>query len=124
MTLEKLLQGLAEERDLDLRGYKPTTLERRLRKRMGQLSIGSYEAYLDYIRANLDESNHLLDTVLINVTEFFRDPGAWEVIAETVLPALLRNMRTGDSFRAWVAGCASGEADGQVEKSARAAAPL
>ena len=109
MTLDELLHNLAEERDLDLRGYKHTTLERRLRKRMSQLSIGSYESYLDHVRANADETNLLLDTVLINVTEFFRDPAAWDVIAEDVLPMLLKNMRPGGSFRGWVAGCASGE---------------
>lgn len=109
MTLDELLQNLAEERDLDLRGYKHTTLERRLRKRMSQLSTGSYESYLDYVRANADETKLLLDTVLINVTEFFRDPAAWDVVAEDVLPMLLQNMRPGGSFRGWVAGCATGE---------------
>jgi len=109
LTLDELLQNLAAERDLDLRGYKQTTLERRLRKRLGQLSIGSYENYLDYVRANPDETNLLLDTVLINVTEFFRDPAAWDVIAEDVLPMLLKNIRPGGTFRGWVAGCASGE---------------
>src|SRR5437763_9984025 len=108
-TIDDVLQNLAEERDLDLRGYKHTTLERRLRKRMGQLSMDSYESYLDHIRANADESNLLLDTVLINVTEFFRDPAAWESLADEVLPALLKNIRPGGSFRGWVAGCATGE---------------
>jgi two-component system, chemotaxis family, CheB/CheR fusion protein len=109
VTLDELLNYLAAERSLDLRGYKHTTLERRLRRRMGQLSIGSYENYLDYVRANPDESKLLLDAILINVTEFFRDPAAWDVLAEDVLPALFKNIRTGGSFRAWVAGCATGE---------------
>jgi two-component system, chemotaxis family, CheB/CheR fusion protein len=109
VTLDELLNYLAAERSLDLRGYKHTTLERRLRRRMGQLSIGSYENYLDYVRTNPDESKLLLDAILINVTEFFRDPAAWDVLAEDVLPALFKNIRTGGSFRAWVAGCATGE---------------
>lgn len=109
MKLDELLHFLAEERDLDLRGYKPTTLERRIRKRMGQLSLADYDAYLEHIRAHLDETNELLDTILINVTEFFRDPAAWDVIAEDILPYLLKRLRTGDSFRAWVAGCSTGE---------------
>jgi len=109
VTLDELLQSLAEERNFELRGYKPTTLERRIRKRMSQLGVSSFEPYLEYIRANEHETKHLLDTILINVTEFFRDPAAWDVIAETVLPYLLKPLRTGDSFRAWVAGCSSGE---------------
>src|SRR5262249_19637496 len=67
------------------------------------------ENYLDYVRANSEETNLLLDTVLINVTEFFRDPAAWDVLADDVLPSLLKNMRPGGSFRGWVAGCASGD---------------
>ena len=109
MKLEELLQFLAEERDFDLRGYKPSTLERRIRKRMGQLSLGSFDEYLEYIRAHPDETNQLLNTILINVTEFFRDPAAWDVIASDILPYLLKRLRTGDSFRAWVAGCSTGE---------------
>ncbi len=109
MKLDELLHFLAEERDLDLRGYKPTTLERRIRKRMGQLSLADYDAYLEYIRAHADETNQLLNTILINVTEFFRDPAAWDVIREDILPYLLKRLRTGDSFRAWVAGCSTGE---------------
>lgn len=109
VKLNDLLQFLAEERDFDLRGYKPTTLERRIRKRMNQLSLSEYEAYVEYIRGHPDETNELLNTILINVTEFFRDPAAWDVIAEDILPYLLKRLRTGDSFRTWVAGCSTGE---------------
>ncbi len=109
MKLDELLQFLAEERDFDLRGYKPTTLERRIRKRMNQLSLSEYGSYVEYIRGHPDETNELLNTILINVTEFFRDPAAWDVIAEDILPYLLKRLRTGDSFRAWVAGCSTGE---------------
>ena len=109
MKLEEFVDFLAEERDFDLRGYKPTTLERRIRKRMGQIAIPDYEGYIEYIRGNPGETNQLLDTILINVTEFFRDPGAWDVIAGDILPYLLKRLRTGDSFRAWVAGCSTGE---------------
>ena len=47
--------------------------------------------------------------MLINVTEFFRDPAAWDLLADDVLPTLLKNLRPGGSFRGWVAGCATGE---------------
>ncbi|HET9743091.1 MAG TPA: CheR family methyltransferase [Terriglobales bacterium] len=109
MLLDEFLQVLAEERDLDLRGYKHTTLERRIRKRLSALGFSGYEPYIEYIRLNPGETNQLLDTILINVTEFFRDPAAWDVIAGDVLPYLMKRLRTGDSFRAWVAGCSTGE---------------
>jgi two-component system CheB/CheR fusion protein len=109
LKLEAFIEGLAAERGLDLRGYKLGTLERRFKKRMAQLGVKSLRDYLDQLRANPAEKNALLDTVLINVTEFFRDPQAWDVFANSVLPHLLRLKRPGETFRAWIPGCASGE---------------
>ncbi len=109
LSLQKLLNILADEFGIDLRGYKHSTLQRRLERRMTQVGASDYEHYLNYLRTNSDEKSDLLATVLINVTEFFRDPQAWEVVAQDVLPLLLAGKRAGDTFRAWVAGCASGE---------------
>ena len=109
MKLEEFVHYVAEERDLDLRGYKQTTLERRVRKRMNELAIPNYELYLEHIRSNPAETNLLLNTILINVTEFFRDPAAWEVLGTDILPHFLKRMRTGDTYRGWVAGCSTGE---------------
>jgi two-component system CheB/CheR fusion protein len=108
-TLRELLQELAEQRNFDFRGYKKTTLERRFRRRMFQLSMGGYAEYGEYIRTHPDEVNELLSTLLINVTEFFRDPPAWEILRHEILPPLLKRIKPGHSFRAWSAGCASGE---------------
>jgi len=108
-TLKELLQELAEERNFDFRGYKATTLDRRFRRRMFQLKLGSYAEYTEYIRAHPDEVTLLLNTVLINVTEFFRDPPAWEILRHELLPDILRQLKPGHSFRAWSAGCATGE---------------
>ena len=109
LTLKDLLQELAEQRNFDFRGYKKTTLERRFRRRMFQLNVPDYAQYADYIRKHPDEVNQLLNTILINVTEFFRDPPAWEILRHEVLPNLLKRIKPGHSFRAWSAGCASGE---------------
>ncbi len=109
VTLKQLVQTLAEERGLDLRGYKPTTLERRVQKRMHQVGAKSYPEYLQFVRNEPREINELLNVVLINVTEFFRDPQAWEALRNDVLPQVLGGVKAGDTFRAWSAGCASGE---------------
>ena len=108
-SLKDLLQELAELRGFDFRGYKRTTLERRFRKRMFQINQGSYAEYADYIGKNPDEVNALLNTILINVTEFFRDPPAWEILRHDVLPPILKQLKPGSTFRVWSAGCASGE---------------
>jgi two-component system CheB/CheR fusion protein len=108
-TLTDLIRALAEERDIDLRGYKHTTLGRRIQRRMQQLSIGSYGEYLEYVRDHAGETSALLNTVLINVTRFFRDTQAWETLQHEVLPVLFRNRPVATPFRVWCAGCASGE---------------
>jgi two-component system CheB/CheR fusion protein len=109
VSLKDLLQELAEQRGFDFRGYKKTTLERRFRRRMFQLKLGGYADYGKYINKHADEINELLNTILINVTEFFRDPPAWEILRHEILPPILKRVKPGHSFRAWSAGCASGE---------------
>lgn len=109
VNLKELLQELAEERNFDFRGYKPTTLDRRFRRRMFQLNLGNYAEYAEYIRAHPGEIDQLLNTILINVTEFFRDPPAWEILRNELLPKVLAHLKPGHSFRAWSAGCATGE---------------
>ncbi len=109
VTLKELLQELAEERGFDFRGYKTTTLERRFRKRMFELNKGSFAEYAAYIRQHPGETNQLLNSILINVTEFFRDLPAWEILRHEILPTLLKPLKPGHSFRVWSAGCASGE---------------
>jgi two-component system CheB/CheR fusion protein len=108
-TLKELLQELAELRGFDFRGYKRTTLERRFRKRMLQLNQTSYADYAEYVSKHPDEVNELLNTLLINVTEFFRDPPAWEILRTDILAPLVKQIKPGSTFRVWSAGCASGE---------------
>jgi two-component system, chemotaxis family, CheB/CheR fusion protein len=109
VNLKALLQELAEERNFDFRGYKKTSLERRFRRRMFQVKQKSYSEYSDYIRSHPEEINQLLSTLLINVTQFFRDPPAWEILRHELLPNILDKIKPGHSFRAWAAGCATGE---------------
>jgi two-component system, chemotaxis family, CheB/CheR fusion protein len=109
VTLKELLQELAKERGFDFRGYKKTTLERRFRKRMFEVNQGSYADYAAYVRQHPEEISQLLNTILINVTEFFRDLPAWEILRHEILPMLSKPLKPGHSFRVWSAGCASGE---------------
>jgi two-component system, chemotaxis family, CheB/CheR fusion protein len=109
ITLHELVDTLAGDHGPDLRGYKQSTLQRRIRKRMFELGIGTFRQYLEKVSQDRAEVPLLLNTVLINVTEFFRDAPAWDYLRAEVLPRLLKDLRPGDPFRAWSAGCASGE---------------
>lgn len=106
--LHLLLQYLETGRGLSFHGYKPSTLSRRIRKRMSILRIEGYAGYRDYLEAHPEEFPALLDTILINVTGFFRDPGAWDLVRTHAVPRIVASA-AGAPIRVWSAGCASGE---------------
>ncbi len=109
LTLHDLIGELAAEQGPDLRGYKLASLERRVRKRMSEVGASTFRDYLSLVRSNADEHVNLLNTVLINVTEFFRDPQAWQCLRDDGLPLALRELQPGDPLRVWSLGCATGE---------------
>jgi two-component system CheB/CheR fusion protein len=75
---------------------------------MDAVGIDDHEEYLDHLVLHPDEFTQLFNTILINVTGFFRDPEAWTYLAEELLPPIL-DRREGQPIRVWSAGCASGE---------------
>ena len=87
--LEALLQHLKIARGFDFTGYKRTTLERRIQKRMTAVGAQDYGAYLDFLEVHPEEFPALFNTILINVTSLFRDPEAWSVLERDVLPGVL-----------------------------------
>jgi two-component system CheB/CheR fusion protein len=104
-----LLEFLKRTRGLDFTGYKRTSLERRFRRRMDAVGCASFGDYLDYLEVQPDEYVQLFEMLLINVTEFFRDPPAWQHLREAVLPELLARKAPDEPVRVWSAGCASGQ---------------
>jgi two-component system, chemotaxis family, CheB/CheR fusion protein len=104
-----LLAYLLNARGFDFHGYKPASLARRVRKRMDQVGVQSFGVYQDYLEVHPDEFATLFNTILINVTGFFRDPQAWEAVRETAIPQIVGRKTPGEHIRAWSAGCATGE---------------
>jgi two-component system CheB/CheR fusion protein len=105
---EALLIHLREVRGFDFTGYKRSSLMRRVNRRMSQLSISEYAEYLDYLQVHPEEFTALFNTILINVTGFFRDAETWDRLRDEVLTPLLES-RGERPIRVWSAGCASGE---------------
>jgi two-component system, chemotaxis family, CheB/CheR fusion protein len=107
--LDTLLDFLRMTRGFDFSGYKRSSLERRIAKRMEEVGVADYGGYVEYLELRPDEYAALFNTILINVTSFFRDPATWQFLAEDVLPQLLE--ATGDErqIRIWCAGCSSGQ---------------
>ena len=107
--LENLLEYIKRNRGFDFSGYKRASLTRRIRKRMQSIGVESYSDYLDYLEVHPDEFVELFNTILINVTTFFRDPQAWEYIASGIIPQIIASKQATTAVRVWSAGCASGE---------------
>jgi two-component system CheB/CheR fusion protein len=108
-TFEALLDYLKRSRGFDFTGYKRSSLRRRITKRMQQQQITDFSDYLDYLEVHPEEFSQLFDTILINVTAFFRDAPAWEFLASEIIPHLVSDKPPGEPIRVWSAGCASGE---------------
>src|SRR3954449_8655013 len=108
-AFEALLEFLKRARGIDFTGYKRTSLERRFRRRLVTVGCASFGDYLDYLEVHPDEYEALFDTLLINVTEFFRDTQPWEYLRDAVLPPLLAAKDPTEPIRVWSAGCASGQ---------------
>src|SRR5262245_63310838 len=95
---ERLLEHLRQTRGFDFTAYKPTSLMRRVRKRMQVVDVPEFDAYLDYLQVHPDEFGSLFNTILINVTSFFRDAEVWESLRTGVLPELVA-ARNGEPIR-------------------------
>ncbi|GIJ44543.1 chemotaxis protein CheR [Virgisporangium aliadipatigenens] len=106
---EALLVYLKEERGFDFTGYKRSSLMRRVGRRMSQIHVPDYAEYLDYLQVHPEEFTALFNTILINVTGFFRDAEAWDHLRTDVLPSMLAGKGPDAPLRVWSAGCASGE---------------
>ena len=107
--LEELLEFIRDSRGFDFTGYKRSTLDRRIRKRMEQVGATSYPDYRDLLESNAEEFGHLFNTILINVTSFFRDTDTWSYLQREIMPELLAEADPDREIRIWSAGCASGE---------------
>lgn len=107
--LENLLEYIKRTRGFDFSGYKRASLTRRIRKRMQTINIESYTDYLDYLEVQPDEFIELFNTILINVTTFFREPEVWDYIAREIIPQIIARKKVSQPIRVWSAGCASGE---------------
>jgi two-component system CheB/CheR fusion protein len=106
---ENLLDYLKRSRGFDFTGYKRASLRRRMDKRLETLGISGYGSYTEYLEVHPDEFALLFNTVLINVTAFFRDASAWDYLSEEIIPSIIASKSDDEPIRIWSAGCASGQ---------------
>ncbi len=108
-SLRTIFRLLQRHSGHDFSHYKPTTVLRRIERRMALLQLDGIEKYVEYARKNQKELDALFRDLLIGVTHFFRDAEAFTAFEETIVPKLFTGKSSGDSIRVWSAGCSTGE---------------
>jgi two-component system CheB/CheR fusion protein len=107
--LPSFLDRIREQTGLDFSAYKQATIVRRLQRRMAAVGVQTLPDYRRYVDRHRDEAGQLAASLLIKVTEFFRDPDLFEMLRDQVLPQLIADARERGDLRIWSAGCATGE---------------
>ena len=107
--LSELVDVLRRNTNYDFRKYRRNTLARRVQRRMGLQHRENLGDYLHVLRDSPKELDALARDLLIGVTNFFRDPAAWELFSSKVLETIFKDSDKSDPVRVWIPGCASGE---------------
>ena len=108
--LDALFALMQKATGVDFRHYKQSTLQRRIKRRMVLHHLLKLKDYLRYIERNPTELNGLYQDLLIHVTEFFRDEGAFDSLGQKILPSLMQDRKPdGGPLRIWIPGCSTGQ---------------
>lgn len=108
-SLASIANILRNKTGNDFHGYKQNAFLRRVQRRMQVAQIDDIAAYVDFLRNDRDEAQHLFNDLLIGVTEFFRDKREFDVLETQVVPKIFEGKSAGQQVRIWVLGCATGE---------------
>jgi two-component system CheB/CheR fusion protein len=107
--LRRILAHLRVRTGHDFSSYKRATVTRRISRRMQVTRRETFDEYFNFLRENAEEAQMLLGDLLISVTTFFRDPGAFQALSRSVVPRLFENRGAAVPIRIWSVGCATGE---------------
>jgi len=113
----QILDKVHQHKNFDFTGYKESTLKRRIERRLRATRTASYQQYTEVLDADPNEYTKLIDNLTIQVTEFFRNPEAWQILREQVIPKIIEETKNNEimnesskpRLRIWCAGCATGE---------------
>lgn len=108
-SLKKIFVLLRTQTGHDFSQYKPSTICRRIERRMAVHQIDKIESYVKYLQQTPTEIEALFCDLLIGVTNFFRDPDAFAVLEQQIIPKLFEGKQPGSVIRTWSTGCSTGE---------------
>lgn len=106
---QQLFHLFRRKHGVDFSMYKPTTIDRRLQRRIEMSKCGSLKKYLEILETDTAEFNALYHDLLVEVTEFFRDPQAFDFLKKEIVPNLLSSLGVKEEVRIWAPGAATGE---------------
>src|SRR5215471_10485890 len=109
VLMSRIFRLLKQVCRVDFSEYKPATIRRRVLRRMALRQTDDLETYTKLLQENRNEVEALYQDILINVTNFFRDPGTFDALRERVYPEILRERTAAETIRIWVPGCSTGE---------------
>jgi two-component system CheB/CheR fusion protein len=109
VELKTLFSIIKQISGTDFTVYKQASVMRRIQRRMGILHIEYLKEYNKYLSLHAIEVALLQKDLLIGVTEFFRDPAAFSILADKMIPAIFERNRSEKQIRVWVPGCSTGE---------------
>lgn len=109
--IQAVIKEVKRRRRIDLSMYRQDMLERRIRSRMNRIQIADPDAYIRILKEQKGECTHLINSIGVNVSSFFRDPMVFEILENKILPAVIARKRLENSreIRIWSAGCSAGE---------------
>ena len=107
--LEPVIEVLRECAGVDFSEYRATMLQRRILRRMALSKHVHFRQYAAALRDNEREMESLAQDILIGVTRFFRDPNAFQALAEKALPQVMHGRSANETRRVWILGCSTGE---------------
>ncbi|MBY0232310.1 MAG: PAS domain-containing protein, partial [Gemmataceae bacterium] len=108
-SIHQIIALLRVRTEVDFTHYKRSTIGRRIHRRVALRGLPSASDYLGLLRDDEDETQALYQDFLIRVTQFFRDPDAFQALREKAFPLLLEGRPPGAPIRVWASGCATGE---------------
>ena len=108
-AFDEIIGLLRARMSVDFTHYKQSTVKRRILRRMALRGLESVGDYLRLLHEATTELQQLYQDFLIRVTQFFRDPEAFEALKNKVFPALVKGRPPNQPIRIWVAGCSTGE---------------
>jgi two-component system, chemotaxis family, CheB/CheR fusion protein len=108
-VLKKIFDLLRAKTTHDFSQYKPSTIVRRIERRMAVHQIDALASYAKFLTQHPDEIDTLFRDLLIGVTSFFRDPEAFKELELEVISKIFDGKKPGSVIRVWTAGCSTGE---------------